>query len=304
MGGALILLASAVSAGLVFLVAFAVSGVPSINGWNMSAIRVFSRTPLALLSAIVGSQLGLGVATIAATAASGAAWRVRLGLVRPRAPLGLLPLFVVASIAMTLAGIVLVEVLARWSWIPEIGTGRRELARRFMAAPGSWAIPIGLAASVLPGWCEELAFRGYVLRGLLARWAPWAAIGVSAAMFAVAHGDPAYAVFTFPDGLWLGYLAWRTGSIIPGMVCHAAVNGTFQTLGRIAMGGAAQSGAEFGASPSSDAARAGTGATLAFVALALAPAVWASVRGVERAARAEREPAGSGAPAAHDSASG
>ncbi len=81
-----------------------------------------------------------------------------------------------------------------------------------------------LLVSVLPGIAEELIFRGYVQSRLLKCWPPVAAILVSAALFAAAHVDPMHALGVFPLGIWLGIVAWRTGSLWPAMLCHAYNN--------------------------------------------------------------------------------
>jgi membrane protease YdiL (CAAX protease family) len=39
------------------------------------------------------------------------------------------------------------------------------------------------------------------------------------------HITPHAIVFAFPVGAWLGVVAWRTGSIWPGILCHAFING-------------------------------------------------------------------------------
>jgi membrane protease YdiL (CAAX protease family) len=43
----------------------------------------------------------------------------------------------------------------------------------------------------------------------------------------LAHVAPHAVAAAFPLGLWLGVLAWRTGSVWPGIVCHAFVNGAW-----------------------------------------------------------------------------
>jgi len=75
-----------------------------------------------------------------------------------------------------------------------------------------------------PGFVEELLFRGYVQRRLLRRWRPFGAILFASVAFAIAHLDPLHVVFALPLGIWFGIIAWRTGSIWPGVVCHAFIN--------------------------------------------------------------------------------
>lgn len=76
---------------------------------------------------------------------------------------------------------------------------------------------IGLLAPV----CEELVFRGAVLRALL-RWTPrhWLAIAISALLFALIHANPIQMPHAFLVGLLLGWLYYRTDSIVPGIVYH------------------------------------------------------------------------------------
>lgn len=82
---------------------------------------------------------------------------------------------------------------------------------------------VGLLAPV----CEEIVFRGAVLRALL-RWTHhhWMAIAVSALLFALIHANPAQMPHAFLIGLLLGWLYYRTDSILPGIVYHW-VNNTF-----------------------------------------------------------------------------
>lgn len=76
---------------------------------------------------------------------------------------------------------------------------------------------IGLLAPV----CEELVFRGAILRALL-RWTPrhWLAIAISALLFALIHANPIQMPHAFLIGLLLGWLYYRTDSIVPGIVYH------------------------------------------------------------------------------------
>ena len=68
---------------------------------------------------------------------------------------------------------------------------------------------------------EELVFRGAILRGLL-RWHrnPWLGIAISAVLFSVVHMNPAQMPHAFLIGLLLGWMYYRTDSIVPGVVYH------------------------------------------------------------------------------------
>lgn len=81
-------------------------------------------------------------------------------------------------------------------------------------------VTIGLLAPL----AEEIVFRGAVLRSLLDKQRPWVAIAISALLFAVAHLNPAQMPHAFMVGLLLGWMYYRTGSILPGMAYHWANN--------------------------------------------------------------------------------
>jgi sodium transport system permease protein len=81
-----------------------------------------------------------------------------------------------------------------------------------------------LAIAVTPAICEELFFRGLVMSGLRGLGAA-GAIGVSAVLFALAHASIYRLLPTLALGLILGYVVWRSGSIVAGMIVHALNNG-------------------------------------------------------------------------------
>jgi membrane protease YdiL (CAAX protease family) len=73
--------------------------------------------------------------------------------------------------------------------------------------------------------CEEIIFRGLILRWFLRRGiVPWAAIIGTALLFAAGHLDPSNLDSYFLSGLILGYLAYRTRSLLPAMIWHALFN--------------------------------------------------------------------------------
>lgn len=78
-------------------------------------------------------------------------------------------------------------------------------------------VVIGLLAPLV----EELVFRGAVLRSLLrGHHNHWVAIAISALLFALTHLNPAQMPHAFLIGMLLGWMYYRTGSIIPGVVYH------------------------------------------------------------------------------------
>ena len=92
--------------------------------------------------------------------------------------------------------------------------------------PKSWGLLISL-----PSIFEEVAFRGVLLTFLLAKYSKRKSIVISSSAFAILHvfnifagGDPVWVggmvIWAFIMGLFYGYLFVKTGSLLPGMICH------------------------------------------------------------------------------------
>ena len=81
-----------------------------------------------------------------------------------------------------------------------------------------------LAIGVTAGAVEEPLFRGAALRGLGSAWGRRAAIVVTALAFSLFHIDAVGFLERFLIGVMLGYMAWRSGALLPGMCAHAAFN--------------------------------------------------------------------------------
>lgn len=74
---------------------------------------------------------------------------------------------------------------------------------------------------LLSPFAEEVVFRGAILRALL-DWKknPWIGIVISAVIFSAVHMNPAQMPHAFLIGLLIGWMYYRTNSIIPGVVYH------------------------------------------------------------------------------------
>ncbi|MDR5659076.1 ABC transporter permease subunit/CPBP intramembrane protease [Serpentinicella sp. ANB-PHB4] len=78
--------------------------------------------------------------------------------------------------------------------------------------------------ALTPGICEELFFRGLILRSLEKSWgAKWAII-ISALAFAIIHLDIVRLVPTFLLGLTFGYITVKSRSIFPAIFLHVLNN--------------------------------------------------------------------------------
>jgi len=88
----------------------------------------------------------------------------------------------------------------------------------------SSSLAIFLPLVIVAPIAEEMFFRGLLFRGYLQRYSVTKAVWVSAIVFAVFHLNPWQAIVALPLGLWFAWLVLRTGSIVPGILCHAMVN--------------------------------------------------------------------------------
>ena len=99
-----------------------------------------------------------------------------------------------------------------------------ELVSSFGAGPARILVTLALLVLVAP-LVEEAVFRGVALSGLLERFGPATAIGMTAVLFSAIHLDLWRFVPLVFLGVVLGYLAWHARSIWPAVLAHALVNG-------------------------------------------------------------------------------
>ena len=72
---------------------------------------------------------------------------------------------------------------------------------------------------------EEIGLRGILLGGLLkTQCRPWLGILITSLVFALLHGMGVHFVSSFIFALIVGWLYWRTDSIIPCMIVHIVNN--------------------------------------------------------------------------------
>lgn len=96
--------------------------------------------------------------------------------------------------------------------------GYAKLFENVMKEPWGY-VAIGLLAPL----AEEIVFRGAVLRALLGCFGEkkhWIAIVLSALIFGFIHFNIAQGVHAFIIGLLLGWMYYRTGSLVPGIILH------------------------------------------------------------------------------------
>jgi sodium transport system permease protein len=81
-----------------------------------------------------------------------------------------------------------------------------------------------LLVALTPAICEELAFRGFILSGLRRIGHKWTAIALTAAFFGAVHLVLQQSIGAFVVGIVLGYIAVKTGSLLPAVAYHATHN--------------------------------------------------------------------------------
>jgi membrane protease YdiL (CAAX protease family) len=86
-----------------------------------------------------------------------------------------------------------------------------------------WILAI-LAVVVLPSIFEEMVLRGFVQNTVEQYHKVLPAIAITAAIFAAMHGLLSQIVQIFLLGVFLGWLAWKSESIIPAAIVHAINN--------------------------------------------------------------------------------
>lgn len=175
--------------------------------------------PLGLLILFLPGQLTMLAAALGAGALSPQPLKSRLGFTRSALPWWSLPLLLGGTIFVGELGGLIVQSLFR-----DPGPNLRLLTHIMQSAQGSRFVILAVLVCVLPPIVEETLFRGYIQRRLLQRWHPAAAIATSSAFFVVAHFDPVHVLAVIPLAVWLGVIAWRSDSLWPSMLCHAAQN--------------------------------------------------------------------------------
>lgn len=88
----------------------------------------------------------------------------------------------------------------------------------------AWSIIIGI--SMTAGICEEIGYRGYLQKPLEQKYGPIVAISISSIIFIVIHLHQAWLgsiiVAIIPISFMIGYLAYATNSLIPGIIAHVS----------------------------------------------------------------------------------
>lgn len=102
-----------------------------------------------------------------------------------------------------------------------------------MNALGSESVLMILCVCILAPIGEELIFRGLTFRIMRKAVPLWAAVVVQALLFGIYHMNLVQGVYAFLLGLLFGYVAYRYGSVVPGILLHMVVNSSSYLIGYV-----------------------------------------------------------------------
>lgn len=175
-------------------------------------------SPPGFIGMLILGQLSIFVSAMVAAKMSPVPVKQRIGLVSPRCPAWALLILVLGSTLPLAVSVGAAQLVARFIE-PDAS-----VAMLYEQMTIAWAIPFIVLIGLLPGIAEELLFRGYVQRRFIDRWGPGMGIAVTSLLFGLFHITPHGIALATIIGVWLGVMAYRTGSVVPGMLCHAAIN--------------------------------------------------------------------------------
>jgi sodium transport system permease protein len=157
--------------------------------------------------------------------------RQSLRLTLPTSPIAL-PMAVLLGITLHPLYVMLAAWISAVYPISETATAAlKPFAEQISSAP--W-LNVVLLMAVLPAVCEELAYRGFMFGGLVRENSPLRAILITSVVFGISHGVLQQSLSATVMGLVLGWIAYRTGSVLPGILLHLTNNALSVSMQRLA----------------------------------------------------------------------
>ena len=141
---------------------------------------------------------------------------------------------ILLTVLLTFAAMFVIDLPAYWN--VQLTTKSSLMARLYeefqetmkqITAGAFWSCFLGTAifAPIFEEWCV----RGMVLRGLLTRKKPFWAILISALFFCIMHLNPWQGIEALIIGMIMGYVYFKTGSLLLTMLIHF-VNNAFSVI--------------------------------------------------------------------------
>jgi Predicted metal-dependent membrane protease len=209
---------------LVLQIAMAEGGL-SMEAFGNPERLMASYTRELVLSNSIGQIMALAIPTLLAARLHSSEW---VEYLRLRGVDGRLLL-------LALVGVIGLQPVTQWLAelnrqlpLPEsvrlVEQSQLELIRQVLEGEMGLVFNVTMLALV-PGVCEELLFRGYAQRQFERAAGPAGGIILAGGLFGLYHLRPSQLLPLMVLGLYMAYLVWRTGSLIPAMGVHVAHNG-------------------------------------------------------------------------------
>jgi membrane protease YdiL (CAAX protease family) len=107
----------------------------------------------------------------------------------------------------------------------ELQQTQYEMIEGFLRSDG--AIVLGLLhIALVPAICEEVMFRGYIMRAFENSWGIWPAILISGLVFGLFHIQLTNLIPLATLGVLLALVTWLSGSLLPAIAAHFVNNGS------------------------------------------------------------------------------
>ncbi len=127
-----------------------------------------------------------------------------------------------ASVLLTIPVAILIDYLAAGTeYISPLPIEYYLMLKNLMFFQGPWEFIYKLfLLCLLPSVCEEIFFRGFCQNTLEKKWGSNKAIIITAALFALLHGNPWYLILYFFLGLFLSWVYAQTKTLWIPICCH------------------------------------------------------------------------------------
>ena len=209
---------------LVLQIAMAEGGL-SMGAFGSPEQLMATYTRELVLSNSIGQVMGLAIPALLAGRLHSSAW---VEYLRLRGVDGRLLL-------LALVGVVGLQPVTQWLAelnrqlpLPEslrlVEQSQLELIQQVLESDFGLTFNLVMLALV-PGICEEILFRGYAQRQFERGAGAVGGIVLAGGLFGLYHLRPSQLLPLVVLGLYMAYLAWRTGSLVPAMAVHVAHNG-------------------------------------------------------------------------------
>lgn len=106
-----------------------------------------------------------------------------------------------------------------------------EMIQSYLTSDGMVLIAL-FNIALVPAICEEILFRGYVLRSFEKSWGIMWAIIISGIIFGMFHLQLANVLPLASIGILLAFMTWISQSIYPAMIAHFVNNGASVLVGK------------------------------------------------------------------------